>query len=59
LQPTAHILPLSVIASSIRDIANDGATLINFDLNFLGIILWMLISFFIATKFFDWQKVNS
>ena len=59
LQPTAHILPLSVIASSIRDIANDGATLISFDLNFLGIILWMVISFFIATKFFDWQKVNS
>ena len=59
LQPIAHLLPLSVIASALRDIANDGAHLVGLNINFLGIILWMLISFLFATKFFDWQKVNS
>ena len=59
IQPIAHMLPLSVIASSMRNIANDGAPLIAMDLNFLGIILWVLISFFVATKFFVWQKVAS
>ena len=59
IQPIAHVLPLSVIASTMRDIANDGASLIAMNLNFLGIILWILISFFVATKFFVWQKVAS
>ena len=59
LQPLAHALPLSVIATAIRTIANDGANLVGLNLNFLGILIWMLISFIVATKFFDWHKVNS
>ena len=58
-QPIANILPLTVIASSMRDIANDGASLFAMNLNFLGIILWVVISFFIATKYFVWQKIAS
>jgi hypothetical protein len=27
--------------------------------NLIGILIWMFVSFFIATKFFDWQKVAS
>ena len=59
LQPLAHALPLSVIANAIRTIANDGVNLVGLNLNFLGILIWMLISFVFATKFFDWHKVNS
>ena len=59
MQPLAHALPLSVIASATRSIANDGANLAGLNFNFLGILIWMLISFVIATKFFDWHKVNS
>ena len=58
-QPLANALPLSVVASSLRDVANDGVHLIGLNFNFLGILIWMLISFVIATKFFDWHKVNS
>jgi len=57
IQPIAHALPLSVIATSMRDIANDGSSLFVMNLNMLGIILWILVSFFIATKFFVWRKI--
>jgi len=59
IQPIAQALPLSVIASSMRDIANDGASLLAINFNLIGILAWIFISFFIATKFFDWQKVAS
>ena len=59
VQPIASSLPLSVIASSMRDIANDGAPLFAINFNFIGIVFWVFASFFIATKFFVWQKVAS
>jgi len=59
IQPIAQALPLSVIASSMRDIANDGISLLAINFNLIGILAWMFISFFIATKYFDWQKVAS
>ncbi|MDB2411009.1 ABC transporter permease [Gammaproteobacteria bacterium] len=59
IQPIAQALPLSVIASSMRAIANDGASLLAIHFNLIGIVAWMFVSFFIATKFFDWQKVAS
>jgi hypothetical protein len=42
-----------------RDIANDGAPLFAINFNFIGIVFWVFASFFIATKFFVWQKVAS
>ena len=59
IQPFAQALPLSVIASSMRDIANDGTSLLTVNFNFIGILAWIFISFFVATKFFNWQKVAS
>ena len=59
IQPFAQALPLSVIASSMRDIANDGMSLFVINFNLIGILAWIFISFFAATKFFDWQKVAS
>ena len=59
IQPIANGLPLSVIASSMRNIANDGAELFAINFNFLGIIFWVFFSFFMATKYFVWQKVAS
>ena len=59
IQPFAQALPLSVIASSMRDIANDGISLFTLNFNFIGILAWIFISFFVATKFFNWQKVAS
>jgi ABC-2 type transport system permease protein len=59
IQPIASGLPLSVIASSMRNIANDGGVLFAINFNSLGIIFWVFFSFFMATKFFVWQKVAS
>lgn len=59
IQPLANCLPLSVIASTMRNIANDGGGLFVMNFNSLGILFWFLFSFFIATKFFVWQKVAS
>ncbi len=59
IQPIASGLPLSVIASSMRNIANDGGVLFAINFNFLGIIFWAFFSFYIATKYFVWQKVAS
>ncbi len=57
IQPIAHILPLSIIATGLRDIANDGVALLMFNLNILGVFAWIVLSFIIATKFFVWKEV--
>jgi hypothetical protein len=57
VQPVAQFLPLSVIASSLRGIANDGLSLLSFDLNLIGVIFWLIVSFFLATRFFVWRDV--
>ena len=59
IQPIASSLPLSVIASTMRSISNDGGALFAINFNFLGIIFWAFLSFFFSTKFFIWQKVAS
>ena len=59
IQPITSSLPLSVIASTMRNIANDGGALFAINFNSLGIVFWVFFSFFIATKFFVWQKVAS
>ena len=57
IQPIAHILPLSVIATGLRDIANDGVSLLMINLNTLGLFVWIILSFIVATKFFVWKEV--
>ena len=57
IQPIAEFLPLSVIASSLRSIANDGLSLLSFDLNLLGVVVWLIVSFFLATRYFVWRDV--
>ena len=57
IQPIAEFLPLSVIASSLRGIANDGLSLLSFDLNLLGVFVWLILSFFLATRYFVWRDV--
>ena len=57
IQPLAHALPLSVIATGLRDIANDGASLLMFNATTLGVIIWIILSFFTVTKFFVWKEI--
>ncbi|MCB1672709.1 MAG: ABC transporter permease [Gammaproteobacteria bacterium] len=57
LQPVASLLPLSFVANALREIANNGASLLDIPLNFLGIAVWMIISFVAATRYFVWKEV--
>ena len=57
MQPFAHALPLSVIATGLRDIANDGTSLLILNTTTLGIGIWIILSFIIVTKFFVWKEV--
>jgi ABC-type polysaccharide/polyol phosphate export permease len=59
VQPFAHALPLSVIATGLRDIANDGTSLLVFNTTTLGIVIWIMLSFFTVTKFFVWKEIAS
>ena len=59
IQPVAHALPLSVIATGLRDIANDGTSLLILNTTTLGVGIWLILSFIIVTKFFVWKEVAS
>lgn len=57
IQPLAHSLPLSVIVTGLRDVANDGASLFALNSTTLGIGCWMILSFILATRYFVWKDV--
>ncbi|MDG2020087.1 MAG: ABC transporter permease [SAR86 cluster bacterium] len=57
IQPIVYALPLSSLASALRDIANDGVSLFTVSYSTIGILIWVVIAFFISTKFFVWKEV--
>ena len=57
IQPVAKLLPLSFVATALRSIANEGLSLIQIYPQMIGILVWMVISFFIATRYFVWKEV--
>ena len=59
IQPLVHALPLSVIATGLRDIANDGTSLLVLNTTTLGVGIWIILSFIIVTKFFVWKEIAS
>ncbi len=59
IQPVARILPLSFVATGMRDIANEGASLLAIAPDLLGIVVWFVIGFVLATRLFVWKEVAS
>ena len=57
IQPIAHVLPLSVVVSGLRSIANDGMALLTLNSITVGVGIWMAISFVAAIKYFVWKEV--
>lgn len=57
IQPVANLLPLSFVANSLRSIANEGLSLVQIYPDILGILVWIAISFFLATRYFVWKEV--
>lgn len=57
VQPIASILPLSFVSTALRDIANEGATLLAVLPSLIGILVWFVIGFVLATRLFVWKQV--
>ncbi len=57
IQPIAYILPLSFVATGMREIAINGAGLLNIVPSLLGIGVWFIVAFVLATKLFAWKEV--
>jgi len=57
IQPIAYVLPLSFVSTGMREIANNGATLLSIAPSLIGIMVWLVISFILATRLFVWKEV--
>lgn len=57
IQPIAYILPLSFVSTGMREIAINGAGLLNILPSLLGIGVWFIVAFVLATKLFVWKEV--
>jgi len=57
MQPIAGVLPLTFVTNALRDIANDGASLLGTGADMPGILAWLVIAFVAATRLFVWKQV--
>ena len=57
VQPIASLLPLSFVSTAMREIANNGASLLDITPTLLGIAAWFIIAFMLATRLFVWKEV--
>ena len=57
MQPIAKILPLSFVSTGMREIANNGASLLEITPSLIGIAVWFVIAFVLATRLFVWKEV--
>lgn len=57
VQPIARLLPLSFVSTAMREIANNGASLLEIIPSLLGIAVWLVIAFILATRLFVWKEV--
>ncbi|MDO7565377.1 MAG: ABC transporter permease, partial [OM182 bacterium] len=57
IQPIATMLPLSFVATAMREIANNGASLLDIAPSLMGISVWFVVAFVLATRLFVWKEV--
>jgi len=57
IQPIASILPLSFVATGLREIATGGASLFDIVPSLIGIAVWFVVGFVLATRLFVWKEV--
>ena len=55
LQPVTDYMPLTYVADGLREIANNGATVLDLGPEILAIGIWTVIVYFIAVKLFRWE----
>ncbi len=59
IQPIAAVLPLSFVATALREISTNGLSLLEILPQLAGIVVWLVIGFFLATRLFVWKEVAS
>ena len=57
MQPVAQLLPLSFVATAMREIANNGANFLEIIPTLIGIAVWLVTAFVLATRLFVWKEV--
>ena len=57
IQTIANLLPLSFVSTAMREIANNGASLLEITPTLIGIAAWFVIAFVLATRLFVWKEV--
>lgn len=57
IQPVAKLLPLSFLADALREIAVNGARLLEILPTLLGLAAWSLIALLLAIRLFVWKEV--
>ena len=57
VQPVANVLPLSFVSTGMRDIANEGVSLLAIMPSLIGIAVWLVVSYVLATRLFVWKEV--
>jgi ABC-2 type transport system permease protein len=59
IQPVAKLLPLSFLADALREIAVNGARLMELLPTLLGLATWSLVALLLAIRLFVWKEVAS
>ena len=57
IQPVAQLLPLSFVVTSLREIAVNGATLLQIIPSIAGLLVWAIVALVLAIRLFVWKEV--
>ena len=57
MQPIAQLLPLSFVATAMREVANNGTSLLEITPTLIGIAIWLVVSFVVSVRLFVWKEV--
>ncbi len=59
VQPLASVLPLTFVANALREIASNGLSLLEILPDLIGIAVWLVGGFLLATRLFVWKEFAS
>lgn len=57
LQPIARLLPLSFVATSVREVIVNGTSLMEQIPTVIGLFVWLAIALLVAVRMFRWKEV--
>jgi ABC-2 type transport system permease protein len=55
LKTITDYFPLTYVSHSLRKIANEGVSLVDLPVDFIGMSVWLVIVYFVAVRVFKWE----